>query len=88
MLAWRKVRSIACLAVMVLVVSGCMPSDRRPGLRIGGTRTVAPGNWSQVDEHEEILIETRALYPWVVSAWYAGTDRGVYVDGISSLRSA
>jgi hypothetical protein len=44
---------------------------------------VAPGNWSQVDEHEEILIETRTFYPWVVSAWYAGTDRGVYVVGIS-----
>lgn len=83
MLALREIRAIACLAALLLMVSSCLPSDRRPGLRIGGTSTAAPENWSRVDDHEEILIETRTFYPWVVSAWYAGTDRGLYVLGIS-----
>lgn len=83
MLPFRRIRGIACLAALLLVASSCLPSDRRPGLRIGGTPTEAPGSWSQVDDHDEILIETRTLYPWVVSAWYAGTDRGLYVLGIS-----
>ena len=48
-------------------------------MRLGGTPTDAPPQWSDVNDHDDIFIATEGFPPWVVRTWYCGTDDGLYV---------
>ena len=67
------------LAIAVFAAYAFGPIDALPGMRLGGTPTDAPANWSDVNDHDDIFIETAGFPPLVVRTWYSGTDDGLYV---------
>ena len=67
------------LAVAAFAGYALGPIDAFPGMRLGGTPTDAPANWTDVDDQDDIFIATEGFPPWVVRTWYAGTDDGLYV---------
>lgn len=69
------------LAVAVFAVYALGPIDAFPGMLLGGTPTDAPANWTDVDDHDDIFIETAGFPPLVVRTWYSGNDDGLYVFG-------
>jgi len=69
------------LAVAVFMVYALGPIDALPGMRLGGTPTDAPANWTDVNDHDDIFIETAGFPPLVVRTWYSGNDDGLYVFG-------
>lgn len=77
------------LAVAVFAAYAFGPIDAFPGMRLGGTPTDAPANWTDVNDHDDIFIETAGFPPLVVRTWYSGMDDGLYVFGYreSSWRS-
>ena len=65
----------ACLlAAAVFAAYAFGPIDALPGMRLGGTPTDAPANWIDVNDHDDIFIETAGFPPLVVRTWYSGTD--------------
>jgi hypothetical protein len=69
----------AILAVAALAIYGVGPVSYIPGMLLGGRASAPPASWAAVNDHDEIRIETDGALPWVVRAWYAGTDDGLYV---------
>jgi hypothetical protein len=64
------------------LVSCIDPSDRRPGLRLGGeVARAGGGDWSFTDAHREISIETRSpwLLPHSVTIFCAAKDGRFFV---------
>jgi hypothetical protein len=73
-----------CIAIaLVAGFTACIdPSERRPGLRLGGElATELPADWRFTDEHREIAIEvaTPYLIPHSITIWCAAADRGLFV---------
>jgi hypothetical protein len=67
------------LTVAALAFYALGPIGSIPGMRLGGRASDPPASWVAVNDHEEIRIRTGSFLPWVVRAWYAGTDEGLYV---------
>ena len=54
----------ACLlAAAVFAAYAFGPIDALPGMRLGGTPTDAPANWIDVNDHDDIFIETAGFPP-------------------------
>ena len=57
----------ACLlAAAVFAAYAFGPIDALPGMRLGGTPTDAPANWIDVNDHDDIFIETAGFPPLVL----------------------
>jgi hypothetical protein len=68
--------------LVVLLLSGCLPIDQFPGLRLGGSVAPAPSNFDFVAEHEEITLRAEgAMLPRVVTIWGVGFPDALYVWG-------
>ena len=76
-------RSIGFLVVLVVLV-GCEPRDRTPGLWLSGEAAKAPQDWSFVNDHQEVFLETRTWYgiPHSVTVVIAEADGSVFVPSI------
>ncbi|MEQ8483115.1 MAG: hypothetical protein RIB46_02010 [Pseudomonadales bacterium] len=71
-----------CLVAGCLLMSGCEPSDRRPGLWLSGElQSQLPADWSFTDAHPEIFVEVAAPYglPHSVTIWCAQVDGTLYL---------
>jgi len=75
----------------VLSLFACQPKDRRPGLWLSGDVETAPvTDWSFVDAHREIFVETRSRYgiPHSVTTVCVAHNGTLYVpSGISRVGS-
>lgn len=70
------------LLCLLLLLAGCEPSDRRPGLWLGGeVQAALPEDWSFTDAHKEIFVEVAAPYglPHSVTVWCAQVDGALYL---------
>ena len=67
------------LVVVALATYVLGPISFIPGMLLGGRGGTPPASWASMNNQEEIRIETAGALPWVVHAWYAGTDDGLYV---------
>jgi hypothetical protein len=56
----RSNRLVLVLAALLLV--GCEPQDRRPGLWLSGEVAPTPSDWTFSNEQMEIFVETRPWY--------------------------
>lgn len=71
------------IAVGVLVLVAAIvyifmtPYNRTPGVRLGGTATAAPVDWSTVNNVREMQLKPDGFPPFVVNIWYVGTPTGV-----------
>jgi F420H(2)-dependent quinone reductase len=76
---------IVVLTVAIVVVMGCEPKDRRPGLWLSGTVVDTPvADWSFTDDHDEIFVETRSAYllPHSVTTTVVTSDGTLYVPSL------
>ena len=72
----------ATALIPLLLLLGCAPIGRTPGLRLGGTEAPAPTSFEFMEDHEEIQLEARgAVFPRVVNIWGIGTRDTLYVWG-------
>ena len=70
------------LIVLMLGVALAAPIGRLPGVRLGGSLTNPPAEWSSVTLPEEVLLATSAsLLPHVVIIWVVESDNRLYVIG-------
>jgi hypothetical protein len=69
------------LLAVVLALTACNPSDRRPGLWLSGEPAAFADDWSFTDAHKEIALEvsTPYLLPHSVTIWCASLDGALYV---------
>ena len=73
---------LASAVVIVLVIALAGPFGPVPGMRIGGTPTPPPANWSSVDLPEEVLLKTTGgVLPRVVTIWIVDHNDALYVFG-------
>jgi hypothetical protein len=74
---------VPVLAVLAcaLLLTGCNPSDRRPGLWLRGEPAAFASDWSFTDAEKEIAIEVKAPWglPHSVTIWCAALDGTLYV---------
>lgn len=65
----------------VLLLGGCEPADRRPGLWLSGEQTAYPADWTFADEYQEIELQvaTPYLLPHSVTIWCATLDGDLYI---------
>lgn len=78
----RSLRTFSlCLAI--LSVTACEPKDRRPGLSLSGNAATAE-DWSFVDAHREIFVETRTWYgiPHSVTTVCVAHNGTLYVPSV------
>jgi hypothetical protein len=70
-------------AALAIAIVGCFgPSERRPGLALGGEVVETfPTDWSFSDAHRQIAIQvsTPYLIPHSVTIWCAARDGKLYV---------
>src|SRR5688572_26651672 len=80
----RSLRTVSlCLAILSL--TACQPKDRRPGLWLSGDVETAPvTDWSFVDAHREIFVETRTWYgiPHSVTTVVVAHNGTLYVPSV------
>jgi hypothetical protein len=69
---------------MLLLLLGCEPQDRRPGLWLSGQVAPIPEDWGFANEYPEIFVETRTWYgiPHSVTTVVATTNGKLYVPSI------
>ena len=75
----------AALLVLTLLVVGCEPHDRRPGLWLSGEVVKGPvSDWSFTDPINEIFVETRTWYgiPHSVTVTCVGIGDELYVPSV------
>ncbi len=65
----------------ILVLAGCEPENRTPGLWLSGAQQPFPDDWSFSQDHREITIEVATPYfiPHSVTIWCAELDGDLYV---------
>lgn len=74
----RGLLAVTCL----LLLGGCEPDDRRPGLWLSGEiQESLPDDWSFTNEHPEIHLQvsTPYLLPHSVTIWTAENGGNLYV---------
>lgn len=76
-----QVLKIAVIAAGMLVMLGCEPQDRTPGLWLRGEAAEFPADWRFVDDQMEIAIQvsTPYLLPHSVTIWCVEVDGRLYV---------
>lgn len=67
----------ALLAIGAVVFVFVTPYHGTPGVRLGGTLTAAPGDWSTVNGTREMQLKPDGFPPFVVNIWFVGTPNGV-----------
>ena len=65
------------LVIAAIVYVYTTPYNRTAGVRIGGTPTQAPSNWSTVNNEAVIQLKLGGFPPFVVNIAYVGTPEGV-----------
>lgn len=81
----RSLPAALLIAMTVTALAGCEPKDRRPGTWLSGEEvTTEVADWSFVNDHQEIFIETHPWYgiPFSVTTVIASADNEVYVPSI------
>lgn len=82
----RTLSAVALTAALaMLVTAGCEPKDRRPGTWLAGAVVETPvTDWSFVNEHPEVYVETRPWYliPHSVTTVIASSGDKVFVPSI------
>lgn len=88
----RKSRVLPFLAAITVLLStaACEPKDRRPGAWLSGEEISAPADWSFVDDHPEVFVETRPWYgvPFSVTTVIASGSSKVFVPSIYDAPAA
>jgi hypothetical protein len=70
------------VSLMASLLTGCLPMDETPGLRLGGTLSPAPSNFEFVSDHPTILLRAQgSILPRVVTIWGVGFPNALYVWG-------
>lgn len=75
----------------LLISAGCEPEDRRPGTWLRGEVAEAPiGDWSFVNDHPEVQVETHPWYgiPHSVTTVIAASNNKVFVPSIYDAPAA
>ena len=74
--------TLAILAVLLAGVALTAPLGPVPGIRIGGTETGIPDNWTDVPLPEEVRLATYdGPLPYVVTIWIVESAGRLYVIG-------
>lgn len=77
--------SLSFVAILLLVLTGCEPQDRTPGMWLSGELVeTAVDNWSFAAEHSEIFVQTNPWYgiAFSVTVAMATAEGDVYVPSI------
>jgi len=80
--AWRSFGRAAVILLIAVSVSGCEPSDRRPGLWLRGeVVSPLPDDWSFTDAYKEIFVQVHTPYwlPHSVTIWCGQVDGNLYI---------
>jgi hypothetical protein len=67
----------AAIVVAALVYVFVTPYNRTPGVRLGGTPTAAPADWTSVNSVRLMQLKPDGFPPFVVNIWFVGTPEGV-----------
>ncbi len=67
----------ALLAIAAVVYVFVAPYNRTPGIRLGGSLTAAPRDWSTVNGEQLLQLKPDGFPPFVINIWYVGTPGGV-----------
>ena len=67
----------ALLVVAAVVYVFVTPYNRTPGIRLGGSLTSPPGDWSTVNGERLLLLKPDGFPPFVINIWFVGTPNGV-----------
>jgi hypothetical protein len=74
---------VAAVTVALLLAIGftyyvfTAPYTRFPGVRIGGTLTPPPADWSEVNGETVALLKLAGFPPFVIHVWYVGERNGI-----------
>jgi hypothetical protein len=74
--------SIAGFVAVLTLITGCQPSDQRPGLWLSGEQALGyPDGWRFTDELHEIYVQVATPYflPHSVTIWCAQLDGQLYI---------
>ena len=80
--AMRGIIIAAALAVLLVLLTGCEPSERTPGLWLRGEVVdPPPQDWSFTDAHREIFVEVSTPYflPHSVTIWCAQVHGQLFI---------
>jgi hypothetical protein len=67
----------ALLAIGAVVFVFATPYNRTPGVRLGGTPTAPPADWSTLNATRLMQLKPDGFPPFVVNIWFVGTPDGV-----------
>jgi hypothetical protein len=67
----------ALLAIGAVVFVFVTPYNRTPGVRLGGSLTAPPSDWSTVNSARLMQLKPDGFPPFVVNIWFVGTPDGV-----------
>lgn len=67
----------ALVAIAAVVYIFVTPYNRTPGVRLGGSLTAAPSDWSAVNGTRLMQLKPDGFPPFVVNIWFVGTPEGV-----------
>lgn len=67
----------ALLVIAAVVYVFVTPYNRTPGVRLGGTLTAAPDDWSGLNGTRLMQLKPDGFPPFVVNIWFVGTPDGV-----------
>jgi hypothetical protein len=87
----RRIGMAAIGAAVILLLAGCEPKDRRPGLWLSGELVEeTPTDWSFIKDHPEIFVETSPWYgiPFSVTTVIGTRNGRLYVPSIYSEEAA
>ena len=67
----------ALLAIAAVVYVFVTPYNRTPGIRLGGSLTAPPSDWTTVNGEQLLLLKPDGFPPFVINIWFVGTPNGV-----------
>ena len=67
----------ALLAIGAVVFIFVTPYNRTAGVRLGGSLTAAPADWSTVNGTRLMQLKPDGFPPFVINVWFVGTPDGV-----------
>lgn len=75
----KKIGMTAGALVVVAIITFIFmtPYNRTPGVRLGGTATTAPADWTNISPVREMQLKPAGFPPFVANIWYVGTPEGV-----------
>lgn len=65
------------LALAAVVYVFVTPYNRTPGVRLGGTLTAPPSDWSGLNGTRLMQLKPDGFPPFVVNIWFVGTAGGI-----------